>query len=536
MARTLLQHLKEGTLSPTELVGAIAQGGAKEDQRYDLATLRDTLSPLLNSSCTISEVDMAGSDVYIVKIDLPDSNLQYHTIMVGGKVVISRGEEGELSLAEPDTAVSDLVDILAHAAVFSGQAKTTAKHTRSGPKGKKGQSTPKPKPGVMIDKALIKYFETNATFLAFGYLDSSADTTELTFSGPDGLEQIVDDPSFLNFASGRDVKVEARTIAAHLRKLRSKISRRVRVYHSELSENPLIRRAAIEISQRYCGKGPNKQFPDLEQLCSDVDIVRDLYLDFAKIKDRDASENPIEHYLIGLREFSLTVLHEQLEDSPEKIKDLISSTGKWIAYAKAADYISQDPYVANEIIPLLEESEAEPEEESKQPSEQDLTHMDRAFLAISKTGKRVIDPNKETYDPLFLRMVVRGMWMKGLLKNQSGEMLGGVSAYTEYTNGFGHYLSRRGVYEPLLDATFDRLNAAGEIDQNTNLSSRLECERLGNQLYDSLEPNQQAQFRRLLSPIFPLKKGSYLGRILRWHVGLKREEYASKLTPEESET
>ncbi|MAG60487.1 hypothetical protein CL619_01750 [archaeon] len=513
---SLEDHVGGGNISPADYVRAITQGGLRHDHAYDLSTLNETLEPILSAAEIPSEIEFGSSDVYIVKITLPDSGVVYHTLMVGGKVVMTRGQEGKLTLAEPTTGVSDLVDILAHAAVFSGQAKTTT--TQAKKKGNPNpKGTPRPHQTVLMDQALLDYFETNATFLAFGYLDPSTDLSELTFSGPDQLERIIDDKSFLSFASGKNVKVEAQTVAAHLKRLKTKISRRVRVYHSELSEAPHIRRAVAEITEKYVGS--DNPFTSLQDLCTKIDVVKDLYNDLELIRGRDQGENPIEHYIIGLREVSLTMLGDEMGVGTPEHKNAINSTARWVAYSKAADYVSQDQFVVEKIVPVLIDDDTE------------TNPIDKGFKAICLAAQKVVDPN-EAYDPLFLRFVVRGMWMQDLLRSQSGDKLGGVSANTEYTDGFGHYLTRRAVYAPLLDEAFNDLLSEGAIE-DVDLKTRLSHETLGFQLYDSLSVADQNKFSRLTTTNAPLVRGSYLGRILRWHVGLQRDEYLAQLPDQE---
>ena len=207
--------------------------------------------------------------------------------------------------------------------------------------------------------------------------------------------------------------------------------------------------------------------------------------------------------------------------SKEDFKRYISSTAKWVAYAKAADYIKNDEYIQKNILPKLRTTEDE------------RSSRDKIFEAVSDLGRLVIDPD-HSYDKIFFRFLVAGLWMEGVMEKETDKgseprTIGG--AMNEYTDGIGNLIERYDLYDRLLKKAFVKQLEKGVFDEKkTELNTQGECSTFGRTLYDSLLDKDKGRFTSIRYEERPLTEcGTYLVRLLRSYIGINRQYFVDEI-------
>lgn len=521
---TVDQALREGHLSFDDMVRAAKDGIIDTRKKYapdELRGLLAKLNPLVSGGDTDRELYSPGSDTYLVKLRLPGTNLIYITLMREGKVLFTKDLAGGLDLSNPREGMDDVLDVLAWTTMFDPtrrQAMLKAKGRKGGKGGKKKQFKPtKAKPGYVRDPLVDRYFADNADPLAFYALSSGGSFKKgQVLRGRDDLEALIADEAFLGKAEGLGLEIEVESVTSYVASNRGAISSRARRVIDTIIEKQEVRSAAGRLLAVYIEKD-DRERRKLRKLCESPNEASPIYKALITERDKTRGEDKGEHYVIAFRELALRVILEMSERGKriprDELDKYISSTRRWVALAKAADYVRTDRYVQDRIIPDLRDIS---DEESAR---------DRIFNAVCKVGKLVVDPD-HLYDTLLLRFVVEGLWMEGLMMKVGGKERTPHGASVEFTDGMGNLVERYSLYDRLLRRSFDKLLSKGEFDDVKEIYGAATCLNFGERLYDALLDRDKKRFARLRDEDVPLTMGgTYLGKILRAYVGINREEF-----------
>ncbi|MBS3151820.1 hypothetical protein J4230_00255 [Candidatus Woesearchaeota archaeon] len=526
---TLKDFARQERLSYHELVRLAVDGNIdtkRPQDRRELEELLHRLDPLARTTTSEEPTGNSGSDTKIVMMRIPGSNIYYVTIMKGGKVILTKGQDGNLDLSDPQQGLDEITDILAYSTMLDTSNRIdSAKKKKTGKKGKPTFKPTKDKPGYVRDQALDTYLIENADALAFFALANPEKIKKTrTFTNRDDLEEIINDPAFLETATNLGLTIEVESITSYVAKHRGEISRKTKRVITEIIEKEDIRKTAGEVLLEYIIR-EDREKKKLRELCEKSESVLPLYKRFIDKKISKRLDDKGEHFVICFRQLALDVLYSVkrtgIEMSKEDFKRYISSTAKWVAYAKAADYIKNDEYIQKNILPKLRTTEDE------------RSSRDKIFEAVSDLGRLVIDPD-HSYDKIFFRFLVAGLWMEGVMEKETDKgseprTIGG--AMNEYTDGIGNLIERYDLYDRLLKKAFVKQLEKGVFDEKkTELNTQGECSTFGRTLYDSLLDKDKGRFTSIRYEERPLTEcGTYLVRLLRSYIGINRQYFVDEI-------
>ena len=528
--------VRERGLSYDDLIRLAIDGNIdirKPQDRESLEALLHELDPLVRATSSEETSTNLVLETQIVRIRIPGRNIYYVTIMKGGKVIMTKDVNGDLDLSHPKQGLDEITDMLAYSTMLDTARRIeSTKKTKTGKGGKNPTFKPtRDKPGYVRDPALDIYLLENAQALAFNALSSPEKLRKgQVLTTRDELEEVIDDPKFLATATELGFAIEAESITSYIARHRGEISRKTKRVINKIIEKQEVRKIAAEVLLEYIDRAdPKKQ--KLRVLCEKSDSILELYKKLNDKKLAERLDDKGEHFVICFRQMSLDVIYGikkiGIEISRDEFNKYITSTAKWVAYAKAGDYIQGDDYIQREILPKLRAIE-------------DRASRDKIFEVVSDLGRLVIDPS-HSYDRIFFRFLIAGLWMEGVMEKETekgveSRTLGG--AMNEYTDGVGNLIERYGLYDKLLRKTFKKHLEQGAFNEkNLALSTQAECSIFGRSLYDLLDDKDKIKFTSIRDGTRPLTEGgTYLVRLLRSYIGINRKYFIDEIQKRTGDT
>jgi len=516
--------MREGKMSFEDLLEIAAKGkfkAGKKFKREDLKVLLEELKEISQFSHQYNEIAYS-QDIQLVQFQVPGKNLIYVTLLRGGEVILSKDTAGDIDLSNIMPGFREhVVDAMAKASMAL-DTKPLKKKKVSKKGGGSGTYKPtKDKPGYVSDPCIEQFFRENARSLAHADLRGTIFEREpVIISGQDALEKVIVDEGFLKKARQSNLSIKVEPIKSYLARHRKGIKRRVEQIVGEIINKPEVRTIASKLMNEYSPAG-DRELKDLQKLCSSDDIIFDIYRKLDEAKNEKGGDDPVECYVICLRELAIRKLGSACENgtiSDEDFETFRKTTRGWVGRAKAADEIKVMPYIQEKIIPKLK------------GKGEDEKARDKIFDAICEMGKLVMDPN-HLYGAQHFNYLVDGLWMEGLMEKEvKGEITQRTpaGAKTEYADGLGNLLENFQRYDSLLRTAFSTLLDEGRFDKKwLGLETQGRCVSFGKMLYAALPDREKSQFRRIKGPDVPLTEGgTYLAKILRAYVGINREHFA----------
>lgn len=285
--RTLREHLKAGTLSMDQMVRGLSDGKFDSRRKYSSDELRGLLDqeigPLSGTTVGYQEAldSFPRDEVQLVSMRLPGKNIYYLTLMIGGKVVLTKDADGQLDLSDPKQGIDHILD--EYAAATAGESVQSVKEGKPSPGERKGKGKdkdkdkgdknkngkdkppePKPtkdKPAFVADPSIEQFFYQYAGPLGCAELESNGDSggegkrggKTFKISGREELEEIVDDSEFLDQADRLNLQLEVQSLTGFLNEKpnRARIRRTQARLKKEIIRDPEVRRAAGTLLQEY---------------------------------------------------------------------------------------------------------------------------------------------------------------------------------------------------------------------------------------------------------------------------------------------
>lgn len=529
--KTLEQALRTSELNFHQLVTAAVHGRVDLGKKYDSEELRKVLSesvaPLAQGrSAAGSSLYIPNNEVQLVSMRIEGTNINYLTLLIGGRVHLTTESDGTLDLSHPEMGLDILLDILASSSTID-PIRAVAEHKgkkKIGPRAKPSFKPTKERPGYVCDPILERYIVDNAEVLAYAALTGVRSYEgERTLKSMDELESVIEDRAFLDKAREHGITLAVQPIMGYIGLHRETLAKKVRRYVTAITEKEVVRRIVGQFVLSHIDS-TDREKKRLKELCSSPEIGTDIYQRLVKERDSAGDDERGEHYVTCLREMVMTIFREMLTSQGTVTQDEFLqyrlTTRTWVAGAKAADYVKTDPLVQKEVIPLLRDGDIS-------------SFNDRMFRAMCSVGRKVLDP-EHLYNPYLVHLIVRGLWMERLLEKEDK---GSVTIRTqkgsmvEYTDGLTNLITRYSEYDSLLKASFDDLKAKEELPiDNIELDSQDRCSHLGQGLYKNLTDENQRKFSHLRDSSIPLKDtGSSLGRLLRLYVGINRDYFMKEI-------
>ena len=313
---------------------------------------------------------------------------------------------------------------------------------------------------------------------------------------------------------------------------REKIRRYRKIYVSEHFHQPEIVEAYGEFNERFRVRPPgfagqrkltiiDTQNEERFQKIAESELpFQEAKMIYHWILDQKYDSEP--HIIVGAFRYGILKLVEKAEDPIyDNIRD---SSAVWLAYAKAADYVRQDRYLQEKILPLFEAQQ--------KPAEAN-------FEVLLQLVNRLTRPEEKNGLQLS-NMMFEGLWMLDYLKNDKGVLRAGKGTETEFQIPTNYYLRGRSWIKSMLDKSFEQLLRKDEFIDYSNgeeyLTSALSCQEFGIKLFKQIDPDiRKEKFVRTNRKDdhgnkIPLdEKGTHLKWVLRLHTGMERSTYLDRI-------
>ncbi|MBI2666555.1 hypothetical protein HYX13_02995 [Candidatus Woesearchaeota archaeon] len=526
LERLSLERLAQ-QLSPQETLRLIQQGKLQTGRRYSPEQAKKfltALTPVVEEAAskdTTSRLQAEREGAYLLRIFNPGANMFYVTLVINGIPLFTKTPEGKLDQSllyeDEDPLLRKIVE-----AGMPEDVQTYFKNTQKGKgKGKKKDKNKthrvKEKPTFVFDPKIENFLMQCGEALVFEALENaSIGEVKETISGQE-LESLLD-VNLLRQVHSQGFQVSVQSIANYVACSRRKIRELRRIYVSDF----LATEEVTQLVSKYL-KTFGEKLPELLRRSPNEDLV---FVDAKELYFWFAGESPkmaVQHAVDGLRATLFQLYAGKLgKDDYLRFRD---ATAKWLAYAKATDYVRRDKFIQEKIISLFDNTI---DENGAHARARDVN-----FEVLSRLGKRIVEDEQQAL-PLYLRMTVRGLWMFNYFGRDRGAeknpMRSAHGVDVEYVQPLVHYLDRRQTYDPLLFAAAEKLEKQ-ELEKvlEEGLETAVGCETLGRKLYTTIPQKIRERVftdRRKGYEGRPLvADGTHLGRILRAHVGIHRETY-----------
>ncbi len=522
-----LEQLTRG-LSPEDTLRLLQQGKFRPGKRYSpeqAQSFLNALAPVMRDASPEDapyHLPAEGEGAYLLRIFNPGANMFYVTLVVNGVPLFTRNSEGDLDQSSLYESEDPLLRRIVEAgmpedvqAFFKRKSVPGAGDGDDKKKKRKKTHRVRDKPSFVFDPQIESFLKQCGEALVFEALENiSFGEVKETVSGQD-LENLLD-AQLLRKVRSQGFQVTVQSLTNYVACSRKRIRDLRRIYVSDFLATEDITRLVSKYLREFRGK-----LPELINRSRNEELVfedgKEMYFWFAK----EDQKITVQHAVDGLRATLFRLYGDKLgKDEYLRFRE---ASAKWLAYAKAADYVKREEFIQEKIVPLFREA-AETEEERK-------AARNVNFEVMSILGRRIIEDEQQAL-PLYLRMTVRGLWMFDYFERDVGAeknpMRTARGVDTEYILPLVHYLDRRNAYEPLLFAAAERLQREGHL-LGEGVDTAAGCEALGRKLYVTVPKKTREEVftdRRKGYEGRPLvADGTHLGRILRTHVGIHRERY-----------
>ncbi len=383
---------------------------------------------------------------------------------------------------------------------------------------------------LYFDPLAVEYIERHANVISYENFTDGQGKEPKIVSGTTERLAVIDDSELVRKLEAERYEVKVTSLHSFLRRNDAQIKHRIEKYAKELLDDPAFLDTVTKVRAEYA-LGRKRTLIDL---CEDQDSGRELYNRFRT----DTSATFVQKYLLCFR-FLVT---ERLEDwqKHKKIGEIPSETMEvyrsnmqsWIGMAKAADYVHDNEWVQQQVLPLLQGDAPRNEVEVQLCENNRFTALLNIFQAImNKRSDPGVIPEARFY-----RCVVNGLWVLGHMdsyqKDGRREPNTFKSHKVMYTDWVGHLFEKYDSYDAILRSSFEKRSPkARDKMKELDLNIDLDCERFGVLLYDTLPSQEQKQFSWVYDASRPLcEDGETLKRILRFYVGHNRDWMQKKLT------
>lgn len=544
----LMQRLGESTV-----LEAIFKGGLTPHTTITEAGLKDfksRIDTVLAYAQRRSEERAAmrqqledSGDVYVVQLHFPQQNVMYLCLYHHGKILSSGGATLDINaLREHGLAGFDSQDRLLDATFGSTAlpAMTLKKHSRRS--GAKAGTTrkvhpPRRKPFFVIDPTLAQYLRAKEPYLTastMGHGDRDR-TGAHKIEDPGTLADLVGADMVLKFVAGgfsMTMQTSVDWVVEHRRKIQR--SRKARL-------NALMREERVhEAFRQYCAtikslldiKGAEDMVP-IYDFMSASSNARHCYDYFAQ-ESRSLPGISLEEIIDTLRYNAL----EGLKNDPPRADRVNRSMGHWIAVAKAARFVMEDPRI-KQVVSLFEEARS---------SRQEDALSERVYEGMRLLATHLLNQELR-YSPGEFHFIVDGLWLKGYFTKRQSKTekesdpasrdaidreIAGVK--TQYVYPLTHLMKRYAAYHAVLSEAYDRLLNQGSISNGLALRSQSDDRRLGLQIYTAIPEDVQATTFLDLKAGTPLRapspeewsRGTQLTWIVQYYVAVNRDQILKK--------
>lgn len=521
-----LEQLTRG-LSPEDTLRLFQQGKFRPGNRYSPEQAQAFLTALAPVMRDASPEDAPyhlpaeGEGAHLLRIFNPGANMFYVTLVVNGVPLFTRNSEGDLDQSSLYESEDPLLRRIVEAgmpedvqAFFKRKSAPGAGDGDDKKKKRKKTHRVRDKPSFVFDPQIEGFLKQCGEALVYEALENiSLGEVKETVSGQD-LENLLD-AQLLRKVRSQGFQVTVQSLTNYVACSRKRIRDLRRIYVSDFLATEDITRLVSKYLREFASK-----LPDLISRSRNEDLV---FVDGKQMYFWFARENPkitVQHAVDGLRATLFRLYADTLgKDEYLRFRE---ASAKWLAYAKAADYVKREKFIQEKIIPLFREA-AE--------GEQRQAARNVNFEAMSILGRRIIEDEQQAL-PLYLRMTVRGLWMFDCFERDVGAekspMRTAEGVDREYLDPLVHYLERRGVYDPLLFAAAEKLQREGHL-LGERVDTAAGCETLGKKLYATIPGEVREKVftdrRKEYEGRLLVADGRHLGWILRAHVGIHRERY-----------
>ncbi|MDO8556128.1 MAG: hypothetical protein Q7R96_03070 [Nanoarchaeota archaeon] len=505
----------------------------------DVTKLESGLEALARGINPSNDLQEAGK-IYVVTLRNPLNGVEYLTLMQNGKIELTLTDDQkhiDWDALQRDHLIGDhslehvFTDVFATAPgpfqekrdVKPSEKKGTPKVPGDDKPKKAPPRSPHPKIQYAMDPRLYAYFKQKYEFLTYAVFAHSTEKKPVSLSSPADLASIGLPASAITAAAKFGLEVVAQETVGFVNHHKKEILRARRSHLKILEMRPDLRNMIAEYWKSL--EGPNGQ-EDVIAYLKVASHARAAYQYFTAPEHRLADVPPAE-VLDALRHASYHMVERDTKDR----KDLVRSLGEWVAVAHAADFVTHDTYIAEQVIPLFAKTK------DADPKHAGELVYDGMRLLLQRVTKQELHYNVDE-----LNFIVQGLWYNGYFtkatRGSSEESLEDRDARgvrTQFILPARHLLRRYPLYSNVLREALDTALVSDAIPKDFSLASHADDSALAKILYFAVpEEVRSRTFMHLmtgqpLQTLGPGNEGQQVRWILEYYVGVNRDVFAEEI-------